>query len=259
MPAQLVGWAAHPVRRIAKAVKISNGSIFDQRRDVLLPTVLKNLLLRKCVQHIQVQVRDRVVSTGVQWMTARNALNGQPPTAPDAIAAERLISILGTGWFEATCGGQNTRKRHLIKADQGKKQPFHTHVTLFHRPLDPQPGPTEQTGQCLLYVWLFDAPNIGASDEHNIPSRLNVIVEMPGRLSQQTSGPVALHCIANLAAGRYSDPRSTELIRTSNQHQQRVRPRLPLCINPAHVHRAPQPHLSFHTLSSHPSGNESPD
>jgi hypothetical protein len=48
---------------------------------------------------------NRIIQTPmIERLAAPNALDGQPPTAPQAIALDGVIPIVRTGWLESTTG-----------------------------------------------------------------------------------------------------------------------------------------------------------
>src|SRR5438067_7991611 len=76
----------------------------------------------------------RVPAAGVKGMAARDPPKRHAPPAPPAVAADRLIAVLGTAWCEATARHQTEQwaKRHPIDPDEGERCRRHCPQLFAH-------------------------------------------------------------------------------------------------------------------------------
>jgi hypothetical protein len=66
------------------------------------------------------QIGNRVIPPRVKGMAAGNPLDGQPATAPDPVASDGLIAVLGTGRLKPAGGREHARESHLIEANHAQ-------------------------------------------------------------------------------------------------------------------------------------------
>jgi len=110
-PVQLVGRVLPPAQPLTpKSSAADTTSTVIQRR---VQDRFNYLLLL-------LQIGNRVIPPRVQGMAAGNPLDGQPATAPDSVAGDGLIAVLGTGRLKPAGGREYARESHLIEANHAQ-------------------------------------------------------------------------------------------------------------------------------------------
>src|SRR5829696_9458227 len=64
------------------------------------------------------ELRDGVITAGVEWMASSDTLGSHPTPFDHAIFLNRLIGIDRTGWLETARRGQGWRDKPLVKANE---------------------------------------------------------------------------------------------------------------------------------------------
>lgn len=69
--------------------------------------------------------RHRVVSSGIERVTAADALEGHPTTLQESVFLNGFVCVMRARRFEATGGGQSTREGFLIEFDDAQNEDLH--------------------------------------------------------------------------------------------------------------------------------------
>ena len=78
----------------------------------------------------------RVVTAGMERMTAQNALDSQPSALERAVLCDGLQGIFAARWIEPAGGWKRSRDGHLVKAYQPDEDARHNaHLALMRRPV----------------------------------------------------------------------------------------------------------------------------
>ena len=78
--------------------------------------------------------RHRIVTTRAQGMTAPEAAQSQPRSAPEAVRCQRIKRVLRTGRIEATTRPEQWAERQLVGADQETGERAHEIAILCQSP-----------------------------------------------------------------------------------------------------------------------------